>query len=272
LGASGSRETPFAWERPERFFRGASLRSAEPAVQSAGMNFNRPFAILGLSLVLGFAVFGIFVGRAVKQGRSFDRYLSVRGLAEREVSANLAIWPVSFVTDADDLAVLKQQLDEKRAKVAQFLKEQGIEEAEITTGLPALEDRAQQKMQERMASLPRYSARVTIVVRSPKVDVVKKAIQSADRLLSAGVALSGHEYGENTEFLFTDLNAVKPDMIRDATANARAAAEKFAQDSKSKVGAIRQASQGVFEIESRDVASPEKKIVRVVTSVQFFLE
>jgi len=236
------------------------------------MNSNRPFLILGVSLVLGFAVFGIFLGRAVRQGRSFDRYLSVRGLAEHEVAANLAIWPVSFVTDADDLATLKQQLDAKRAKVAEFLKAQGIDEAEIATGLPSLEDREQEKMKEHMGGLARYSARVTLVVRSVKVDVVKKTIQAADQLLSVGVALSGHEGSENTEFLFTDLNAIKPDMIGEATANARAAAVKFAQDSNSRVGAIRQASQGVFEIETRDVASPERKIVRVVTSVQFFLE
>jgi hypothetical protein len=86
------------------------------------------------------------------------------------------------------------------------------------------------------------------------------------------VALSGNEYGDQPEFLFTELNQIKPDMIQEATANARAAAEKFAQDSKTKVGAIRRASQGAMEIEDRDKASPEKKIIRVVTTIDFFVE
>jgi hypothetical protein len=107
------------------------------------------------------------------------------------------------------------------------------------------------------------------------VDTVKKVIQGADALLERGVSLGGdggNGPGERIEFLFTGINDIKPDMIQEATANARAAAEKFAQDSKSKVGRIRKATQGAFEIEDRDAASPEKKILRVVTTVDFFLD
>ena len=104
------------------------------------------------------------------------------------------------------------------------------------------------------------------------MDLVKKAIQRADALLSKGVTLVGNESGDRIEFLFNALNDIKPDMIKEATANARVAAEKFAQDSKSKVGRIRKATQGVLEIEDRDVASPEWKVLRVVTSIDFFLE
>ena len=104
------------------------------------------------------------------------------------------------------------------------------------------------------------------------MDVVKKAIQKADTLLEKGVTLIAEDGAEKTQFIFDAVNDVKPDMIREATANARMAAEKFALDSKSKVGRIRKASQGALEIEDRDAASPEKKVLRVVTTVDFFLE
>jgi hypothetical protein len=104
------------------------------------------------------------------------------------------------------------------------------------------------------------------------VDVAKKAIQGADALLEKGVTLIGNEAGDRIEFIFNAVNDIKPDMIKEATANARAAAEKFAQDSKSKVGRIRKATQGALEIEDRDAASPERKVLRVVTTVDFFLE
>ena len=86
------------------------------------------------------------------------------------------------------------------------------------------------------------------------------------------VTLTGHEGGDRIEFIFDAVNSIKPDMIKEATANARAAAEKFAQDSKSKVGRIRKATQGALEIEDRDAASPERKVLRVVTTVDFFLD
>jgi uncharacterized protein len=124
----------------------------------------------------------------------------------------------------------------------------------------------------RPPALSRYKAVVTVVVRTSNVDVLKKTVQGVDSLLEKGVTLGGDGAGQQTQFIFNALNDVKPDMIREATANARAAAEKFAQDSHSKVGRIRKATQGLLEIEDRDVASPEWKILRIVTTVDFFLE
>lgn len=233
----------------------------------------RSFAALGLCLIAGLAVFGWQIGRAVQHGRSFDRFLTVRGLSEREEKADLAIWPIMFSVQSEDLAGLKGALEEQRQKVVRYLHEQGIQESEITYGLPAVSDREESRLRANLPSLPRYQATATLSVRSASVDVVKKAIQQADRLLDQGVTIdSGSGYREGVEFVFTRVNAVKPDMIKEATANARLAAEKFAQDSNSRVGAIRQATQGVLDIESIDSASPERKLLRVVTTVQFFLE
>jgi hypothetical protein len=232
----------------------------------------RSFLVLGLSLVLGLAIFGVQIGRAVKTGREFDRYLSVKGLSERDAKANLALWPIRFSVTAEDLVVLKQAMETNRALVLSFLQENGIDSKEIMQGLPEVSDREDQRLENKTPGLARYRAVVTLVVRSPNVDVVKKAIQNADTLLSKGVSLAGNDPGDRIEFVFNALNDVKPDMIKEATANARAAAEKFAQDSKSKVGRIRKATQGVLEIEDRDAASPEWKTLRVVTTVDFFLE
>jgi hypothetical protein len=232
----------------------------------------RSVVILGLSLIVGLGLFGFQVVRAVKKGREFDRYLTVRGLSEREVKATLAIWPIRFSVNADDLLKLKSAMERDRGLVMAFLQDSGVNSKDVTLGLPSISDRLEEQTTGNKPVLSRYKGVVTIVVRSPEIDVVKKAIQQVEALLDKGVALTGTEYAEQPEFLFTDLNQIKPDMIQEATANARASAEKFAQDSKTKVGAIRRATQGAVEIEDRDKASPERKIIRVVTTVDFFVE
>lgn len=228
--------------------------------------------LLGLSLVIGLGLFGHQVRRAVQRGREFDRFLTVRGLSEREVKADRALWPIRFETAAEDLLELRANLEKQKSIVISYLKNVGMEDGDVIHGLPEIEDRQDQKVREPHIALSRYKATPTIVVRSANVDVVKKAIQGADSLLTQGIAIQVSEYGRRPEFSFNGVNTLKPQMIAEATANARAAAEKFAADSKSQVGSIRKATQGVVEIDDRDPASPELKVVRVVTTVEFFLE
>ncbi len=229
----------------------------------------RPFLALGICLALGLAVFGAEVGRAVKLGREFDRFLSVRGLSEREEKATLAIWPIHFSVADEDLNSLREKMESDRQIVLAFLKDHGIDSKEITFGLPSVIDRLDERIRTGASTLARYRGTVTLVVRSPNVDTVKKAIQEADVMLTKGVTM---DEGERIEFIFNAVNEVKPGMIKEATANARTAAEKFALDSRATVGRIRRAAQGVVEIEDRDAASPEWKRIRVVTTVDFFLE
>jgi hypothetical protein len=173
---------------------------------------------------------------------------------------------------ANDLVSLKSAMEANRVLVLDFLKTNGIDAKEISQGLPEVADREDERIQSNRPALPRYRGVVTLVVRSANVDVVKKAGQNAGTLLENGVALMGDGSGDRIQFTFDAVNQIKPDMIREATANARTAAEKFAQDSHCKVGSIRRADQGVLEIEDRDAASPEWKTLRVVTTVDFFLE
>jgi hypothetical protein len=232
----------------------------------------RPFAVLGICLALGLAIFGMQVSRAVKRGRDFDRFLSVRGLSERQVKATLAIWPIRFASYANELPHLKQMIEGNKVLVLDYLKEQGLSSDNISYGLPEVSDKSEHESNDDKSALPRYKAVTTLVVRSSKVDLVKQAIQHADTLLEKGVTLVSDGYGDKTEFTFDKINDLKPAMIQEATANARAAAEKFAQDSHARVGAIRRATQGVVEVEDLDVATPEQKVIRVVTTVDFFLE
>ncbi len=236
------------------------------------MASTRSFAVLGILLAAGLGLFGFQAGRAVRMGREFDRYLTVRGLSEREVKSTLALWPLRFSVTAEDLPGLKLAMERDRAVVETFLREQQIPVEEISSGIPTVSDRADEYNRKERMDLPRYKAVVTLVVRSTKVDVVKSAIQRVDGLLARGISLAGTEYGDRPQFVFEGVNEVKPSMIQEATAGARAAAEKFAQDSGSRVGRIRKATQGALEIHDRDAASPEQKIVRVVTTVEFFLE
>jgi len=233
---------------------------------------NKVSVILGLSLIMGLALFGYQVRQAVKRGREFDRYLTVKGLSEREVKATLGIWPIRFAVNADDLAGLKDMMERDRATVLNYLAQHGFKPAEINQGLPVVSDRLEERIHSNQPSLPRYRGVTTLVVRTSNVDLLKKAGQEVDALLSRGVTLAGNEYDSRTEFTFDGVNEIKPQMIQEATAGARAAAEKFAQDSGSKVGRIRKATQGALEISDRDAAAPEWKKLRVVTTVEFFLE
>src|SRR5262245_18407202 len=134
----------------------------------------RSFAILGTLLAIGLAIFGAQVVHAVKRGREFDRYLTVRGAAEKEVMASLAIWPLRFAVSADELPALKSSMAAARNTVVGFLKGKGISDDEIAFGLPNVTDRRDAAAYERQrtADLPRYKSVVTLVVRSKKVDVV----------------------------------------------------------------------------------------------------
>ncbi len=232
----------------------------------------RSFAVLGALLALGLAIFGVQIGAAVKRGREFDRYFTVRGLSEREVKATYVIWPLRYAVSAEELPALRAEMDKAKATIGQFLEENHIPATECFVGLPTIQDRAGERRERDQIQLPRYTAIMTLVVRSRQVDIVKQAIQKSDVLIAQGLPLLVNEYDHRIEFGYDAINSLKPAMIEEATANARAAAEKFAQDSRAKVGRIRKAHQGVVEIEDRDIASPELKVVRVVTTVEFFIE
>lgn len=227
-------------------------------------------AVLGSTIGLGLIVGGWFIGRGLLEARAADRYVTVKGLAEQEVKADLVIWPLKFAVTADDLSTLQRLSDESAGKVQAFLAARFPNEA-IGKSAPRITDRNAQGMGDRAGNLQRYVAEVVMTLRSSQIDRVRTASEQLGELVKQGVALV-QDYENRTEYSYTGLDTVKPGMIAAATKDARAAAEQFAKDADSDVGAIRNAQQGYFSIEDRDSFSPEFKKIRVVTTVQFFLE
>ena len=230
----------------------------------------RDAIVVGMLVAVGLAVGGFFIGNGLLRARAADRYVTVKGLAEREVPANLVIWPITFTVTADDLGTLQRRTDESAAKIKEFLAAE-FEDAEISTSSSRVTDRQAQGMMAREGGrLERYAAESTVIVRTPRIEKVRDAIERSGALVGRGVALI-RSYENTTQYLFTTLDEIKPEMIREATRDARRAAQQFAEDSGSSVGGIRNAQQGYFSITDRDQFSPEFKKVRVVTTVQYFL-
>ena len=228
--------------------------------------------IAALILAVGIAGGGFLIGRGLFAARASDRYVTVRGFAEREVAANLAMWPIVFSATGDDLVAVQRSLDESAGRISAFLTDRGFTQSETSVSLPRITDREAQGDRIRDGrSIARYAAEQTVTLRSARVGQVKKAMQEAGELIREGVPLV-RSYEYSTTFLYTALDSIKPAMIAEATQDARKAAEQFARDSGSSVGAIRNAQQGYFEIQDRDPFSPEFKKVRVVTTIQYFLE
>lgn len=208
---------------------------------------------------------------AVKDFKAHDRYVSVRGFAEREVQADLAYWPISFSASGNSLEEIQQTLDRSREKVMKFLDSKGLADAEVSVSAPVITDHYSYGVTEQNRPANRFSAQSVVTARTDDARAVKKAMAQAGDLVSEGVVLV-HSYEFQPRFEFTGLAEIKPEMIAEATRGARKAAQQFARDSGSNVGAIRRARQGLFTIQDRDPFTPEIKKVRVVNTVDYFLK
>jgi len=231
-----------------------------------------------LLLALGIAAAGWLVGQGFVKGRAADRIVTVKGVSERDAKADLALWPLRFVSTHDDLARAQARIRESHTLCLEFLKRQGIDPSRAEVQKLEVTDLLANPY--RSGSIEsRYIISETLMVRTNDPESVQKAGQAVNELVEAGVVLSsegGMESGPT--YLFTGLNTIKPEMIAEATAQARRAAEQFAQDSGSRIGKIRQANQGVFEILPRDrapgiyEAGQLFKTVRVVSTVEYYLK
>lgn len=233
-----------------------------------------PAGLLALGLVLG----GWLIGDGFARGRASDRYVEVKGLAEREATADLALWPLRYVSTGDDLGAAQTQINRSTRQVLAFLTRHDIDTTSVQLQALEVSDAFANRFPGERAG-PRYVIQQTVMVRSKSPAVVMAASQRVSELVGEGVVLSSSgEYGiGGPTFIFTRLNQLKPSMVKEATGNARAAAEQFAADSRSELGSIRQANQGVFVILPRDQApgvnegAQLEKVVRVVSTVQYFL-
>jgi|HubBroStandDraft_6_1064221.scaffolds.fasta_scaffold154676_2 hypothetical protein len=257
-------------------------------MNGASQNDRGGTAILGSLLALGLIVGGWVLGAQIKATRLGDRYVTVKGLVERKVKSDLAIWSLSYKEAGDDLSLVYSKTEADKKTVLQFLDQQGIQSAEIELGMVRVVDTQANEYGGGNRAPHRYIVEQEITVRTARVDQVAAAAQKTIQLLQKGIVFNSAP-GQGLSYRFTALNAIKPDMITEATRNARAAADRFASDSGSKVGSIRQANQGVFSISSADqgsdISEPGQgggeifsadtslmKTVRVVTTVQYYLD
>jgi hypothetical protein len=226
------------------------------------------FVLGGLLLALGVGIAGIQVGDGLQKLRSSDRYVVVKGLAEREVPADLVVWPITFSETGNDLGEIYDRIQANAGLIAAFLADNGLGGAEASMSPPRVQDFLADGYRQEQPN-NRYRAEVTYTVRSDEVMVVKAAMERSGELIRSGVAFT--PWGAPTQFFFTALNDIKPELLAEATAQARIAAEQFARDSDSEVGGIRTANQGVISIGDRDANTPDIKRVRVVTTVEYIL-
>lgn len=224
------------------------------------MNTNKKIIIATLSATLIICAF-IFLG-AAKGFSNQGKYVEVKGLSERIVKADRAIWPINFEIKSNDSSDLFNQIDRYSSEVKSFLRAAGFEDSEISTApVSTYQDTYQN-------SLYRYNASVSMSVYTDKVDLVKETSQNTLELIKKGIIFS------NTyiQFEYSDINNIKSEMLAEAIENARVSAEQFANDSGVSVGAIARANQGVFTITDKDPGSPEYKNVRVVSTLRYLLK
>lgn len=225
--------------------------------------------VISIALVIA----GFFIGNMHKTGKKYDRFVQVKGLSQREVKADLAVWPINITLTANDLRSLKSEIETQNNEVYNFFIAQGFDKNELTKGSTNINDtRADLYNTSYQNNEFRYLAKSEFTVRTSDIDKLQKALSESLELMSKGILLGSKNTWRPIEYIFTGLNELKPSMIEEATKNAREVAEKFARDSDSQVGEIRMARQGLFTINDRDENTPQIKIVRVVSTIDFQLE
>jgi uncharacterized protein len=221
--------------------------------------------IVAIGLVLG----GFVLGDGLVRMKAAERSVTVRGLAEREVTADLATWTLSFASTATSLQTAQASTDRHASAVREFFEGLGFPENELTPAGVNVSNYTDD-------GIVFYTVRQRIVLRTKDIERAQRAVRSQAELVRRGVVL---EDGSGISYTFTGLNAIKPEMVAEATRDARAAAEQFALDSGADVGSIRKATQGYFSIGARDgeaggwgIGDTPFKKVRVVTTVDFALD
>jgi len=227
--------------------------------------------VLGFSLVLGLSSLGYLLGSYAVTVKEYERTVTVKGLSEQEHQADIVIWPIQYTAADNDLSALYATLDNNNASIRTFLQTNGLPDDAVSLAPPAITDRLAQSYGDGSRAEFRYTATQALTVYSADITLVRGLMSSLSDLGREGIVFSGAEYHLQPEYLFTRLNEIKPAMIEEATREARAAAVKFADDSNSELGKIKNASQGQFSISDRDRNNPHIKNVRVVVSVEYYL-
>ena len=228
--------------------------------------------ISAIIIAAGIVVMGFALRSGIVTFKDMDRRVTVKGLSEREVKADKVTWPLVYKELGNDPAAMYQLLVYKNRQVVAFLKSAGIKDEDISVNPPVITDRQADNYGNEIMNY-RYKAKSVITVTSSDVDKVRSLMRRQSELMKQGIALVSEEYSNTTvSYEFTGLNKIKPEMIEEATKNARATAQKFADGSESSLGGILSAQQGQFSIEDRDSNTPYIKRLRVVNTIEYSLK
>ena len=224
--------------------------------------------LAGALIALGVALGGWFIGLGINHFASKDRAVSVKGLSTREVQADYAVWPLSYSWSGNDLPALYEQLERVTDRVKRHLLSLGFSNEDIQQGSISVSNNWDSYYGDRRPDY-KYTLSTSLVISTDNVDLVVSSQGKESDLLKEGIIVTSNSW--NLDYQYNGLPELKPSMIEEATRNARAVAQKFAEDAQCSLGSIRRASQGQFSIES-DEYQPWVKHVRVVTTVDYFLE
>lgn len=229
-----------------------------------------PAILVACGLTLG----GFFPGYYYYKTKADSRSVTVKGLAEKDVVADMGIWNVQFTVNGNDLSVARTQIGKQADEIVKFLLAQGFNDDEIHVGRIETNDLMANPYRDNTAAeTSRFILTQSIIIRSDKVQNISDAMSLSNELIGKGIVFSN----QSASYFFTKLNDIKPDMLKLATQNAKDAALEFARNSGSRVGRIKTANQGVFSILAADdpntyEASQINKKVRVVSTVEYLLE
>ena len=223
--------------------------------------------ILGSSIILAALVLGLMLVCTVRTLKSYDDTVKVRGLCEKEVPADRVVWRISYSEKSNDLASLRQTLHRNNDVIVGMLREAGFSEEEIKVATPSYDDRYTWSNNTSQITF-RYMASQTVSVFTNNMDLVRKMQQTLETdLINQNILVSSY-----ADYQYLGLNDIKPTMIAESLENARTAADEFAKNSHSRIGKMRTATQGYFEVEDLDENTPQVKKVRVVTTVEYYLK
>ncbi len=231
-----------------------------------------------LLITFGFILAGFFPGYFYYKAKMDNRNVTVKGLAEMDVVADLAIWEIKFIATGKVLNATQNTLENNKDLIVAYLKEKGFSDNEVSVARINTNDLETNPYSTPKNSDARYILTQSIYVQSDKVNNVENGLSNIGELVAKGVIFDNQEYGSPVFYLFTKLNDVKPKMLEQATKNAKAAAEEFAKNSDTKVGKIKTAYQGVFSILPKNAgqrgseSSYINKKIRVVSTVTYYLE
>lgn len=211
------------------------------------------------SVLLIFSLLCFFAAQNFSKQQS---YVEVKGLSEKIVKSDVAIWSINFDVKSNDVDSLYATIGNNINTIKSFLLSKGFEESEINVAPVNIYQDTYKD------SLFRYNSSTQLSVYTKKVDLIKSASKDTLFLVKKGITMSQN----SIIFQFSDINSVKPEMLAEAIKNAKDTAAQFAKESGASLGSVSRGNQGVFDITDKDPGSPEYKKIRVVSSLRFLLK